>query len=296
MRWFVAAQDIRPDAVEGSRPRVDRPSARLQSSGPVLPWSEPIVRERALSPGRFRATYLARGRPVLLEGAVARWPAIERWTPAELRRRAGERLVTTYRVREGHLAFDERKGLMAEALPLGHFLDELEGARPLEHRVRSILAEELPSLLEDLDTPPYCENGLRVEANLWISGPRTYSRLHFDQPHNLLAQVAGEKRVVLIPANERASVYPNPLGSAAAQFSRVDLGALDFERFPALRRTHPLEAVLRPGDALFIPGGVWHYLEADDATISVGFRWWPLTRLPLLLAADVYKRLRGITR
>jgi lysine-specific demethylase 8 len=158
------------------------------------------------------------------------------------------------------------------------------------------MAEELPALLADVEAPSYCRNGLPIELNLWISGPRTFSRLHFDQPHNLLAEVAGEKRAILIPASERRFVYPSPLGSAAAQFSRVDLRAPDLARFPALRRAHPLEGVVRPGDALFIPGGHWHYLEAEEATISVGIRWWPWTRLPLLLAADAYKRLRGHTR
>jgi len=262
----------------------------------VLPWSEPIPRERALSTTRFRFAYLGRGGPVVLEGAAAQWPALARWSTGELRRRAGHLPVSTYRVRDGHLRFDERTGLIAETIAFGDFLDEFEGKRPLEHRVRSLAASEMPGLLADIETPPYCRNGLPVEINLWISGPRTCSRLHFDQPHNLLAQVVGEKRVILIPARERRFVYPNPLGSSAAQFSRVDLRAPDLERFPKLRRTHPLEGVLRPGDALFIPGGMWHYLEADEATISVGFRWSPWTRLPLLAAADVYKRLRGLTR
>lgn len=262
----------------------------------MLPWSAPITRVRGLSPSRFRLEHLVRARPVILEDAITHWPALSSWTLEGLRQRAGQRPVTTYRIRQGHLHFEERRGIVPEMMLLNDFLDELEGSRPLEHRVRSVVEHELPELLTEIDIPEVCPRLLGVETNLWISGPQTYSRLHFDQPHNLLAQVRGEKRVVIIPATERRFVYPNPLGSSIAQFSQVDLRALDLSRFPKLRRTHPLEGILRPGDALFIPSGAWHYLEAEDMTISVGFRWWPVTRLPLVFAADIYKRLRGFTR
>jgi hypothetical protein len=256
----------------------------------------PIAALRSISPARFRMGYMARSRPVLLQGAVAHWPALARWTPEELRRRLGDRAIQTFRSQDGHATFDARRGLVLERLPLAAFIDQIEGKRPLQNRVRCPLDDELPALLADIDTPPYCKNGLPIRKILWWSGPSTVTRLHFDQPHNLLTQVAGEKRFTLFPPSDRRLLYPNPLRSSAPQFSQVDLRSPDLSRFPRLSRARPLSGTLRPGDALFIPGGHWHYLEADDATISVGFTWGPWTRLPLVLLGDLYKRLRGLTR
>jgi hypothetical protein len=76
----------------------------------------------------------------------------------------------------------------------------------------------------------------------------------------------------------------------------VTLRAPDLAKFPRLRKAKPLRATLAPGEMLFIPGGFWHYIESPDATLSVGFRWWPWKRLPRLVAAELYKRLRGHNR
>jgi hypothetical protein len=258
----------------------------------VLP-GEPVVRVRGMSVGRFRVRHLARSRPVVLEGAAADWPAMKRWSSPELRARCGGALVTAYAVRDGHAVFDGRTGLVVRRLPLAAFLDELEGVAAARHRVRARLARELPTLEADVD-PRFARHGPPVELSLWMSAACTWTRLHFDVPHNVLAQVRGEKRVLLVAPSQRRAVYPRPPWAADAQFSRVDLRAPDYARFPRLRRLRPLVTTLRPGDALFIPSGWWHYVEADEPTLSVGAFWAPWTRWPLAAAVAAYKRVRGI--
>jgi ribosomal protein L16 Arg81 hydroxylase len=53
---------------------------------------------------------------------------------------------------------------------------------------------------------------------------------------------------------------------------------------------------LAPGDALYLPGGVSHYVESDELTVSVGFTWWRFADLPRLMLADLYKRARRHTK
>ena len=43
------------------------------------------------------------------------------------------------------------------------------------------------------------------------------------------------------------------------------------ERFPAVRQAEYTEAVLGPGDALFIPHGHWHYVRSLETSLSVNF-------------------------
>jgi hypothetical protein len=262
----------------------------------LLPFSEPVARARGMSPRRFRVEHVLRARPVLLEGSVAHWPALSRWTSDELARRLGDAKITGYRLHDGDVVLDGERGLVEAKLGVRDYARAVAAGTSPAHRVRSRLSSELPSLLDDLETPAYCRHGMPVEVNLWWAGAATRTHLHFDTPHNVLAQVRGSKRFVLFPARDRRLLSPRRLGAAAGQFSKLDLRGIDLERHPELRRAHPIEGVLHPGDALFIPSGVWHYLEGDDETMSVSFWWAPWTRLPLVVAADLYKRLRGFAR
>lgn len=233
---------------------------------------------------------LRRGLPFVVRGLARGWPA-SRWTQSELRKRFGASEVTSYRIEKGELRFDRKTGLIPERLPLAQALD-----RAATHRVRSRIEDELPALAREVRVPEACEGRLRLELNLWISGARVRSRLHYDQPENLLVQIEGTKRVTLFAPSQAKFLYPNPITSTIAQFSRVDLAAPDASRFPRLARAQAWRTTIAPADAVFIPGRWWHYVEADEPTISLGIRWWRARHLPRLIAADLYKRLRGQVR
>jgi hypothetical protein len=259
------------------------------------PWRS-IIEIPVRAGAQPRVEELRRGRPVLFRGSAARWPAIVRWTNAYLRERCGERAVTTYAVRNGDLVFDDRAGLRSELVPFAEAIDHIEDGAPIVRRVRARMAEELPELERDVEVPAACRRLLRLELNFWLSGRGIRSRLHFDQPENLLVQVRGAKDVWLFPPGARRALDPFPLGSPNAQFSRIDLAAPGLDRRPQLRALSPWRCTLAAGDMLFIPGGWWHYLSSDEVTISVGIRWWRRRRWPLLALADLYKRARGYVR
>ena len=57
-------------------------------------------------------------------------------------------------------------------------------------------------------------------------------------------------------------------------FAMVDVEAPDTARFPALGRARALEAVLAPGDVLWLPRFYWHYvhqLDAPSENLSLNF-------------------------
>ena len=55
-------------------------------------------------------------------------------------------------------------------------------------------------------------------------------------------------------------------------------------------------AELAPGDALYVPRGVWHHVRTVADSLSTNCWWARGTRLPLVAAADLFKRLRGVNR
>jgi hypothetical protein len=243
----------------------------------------------------FDREWVARARPGLFDGLVAHWRALREWTPEALAERYRDVKVDAYRVRDGALVFDPRTGLTCEEVRFGELVTEM-AAGGLTRRMRHRDLGRLPGLDSEAPVPSLCAGRIRLEPNLWISAAGTRSQLHFDQPHTLLVQVYGTKRVLLLEPSERRNVYPHAPWSPIAQFSRVDVARPDLARFPLLSRARGLRCDLAPGQALFIPGGFWHYLDSNEATISLGYRWWSPRHLPRLVAADVYKRLRGHAR
>ncbi|MBX3248099.1 MAG: cupin-like domain-containing protein [Myxococcales bacterium] len=233
--------------------------------------------------------------PVWSPRMASGWLAMT-WTDERLAERGSHDLVTCYRTDAGHLTLSERTNLSVERVPLREALDHVRAGAAATLRVRARIDQELPALVSDLGwLAPLVRAGL-LEASLWVSPGPTVSRLHFDQPHNVLVGLRGSKRVVLFSPWQTPWLYPRSPLSAAAQFSRLDLSRpLPADRSWA-RRARGVECTLAPGDALFIPGGWWHYVEHAEPCASLSLRWWPPTRAPVLAAASLYKRARRHSR
>jgi lysine-specific demethylase 8 len=103
------------------------------------------------------------------------------------------------------------------------------------------------------------------QMNLWM-GRGTKSGLHFDFADNLFLQTYGTKWVVLAPPTASRYLYPF---SDVPHKSQIDPETPDLKAFPLFARCKLYAATLEPGDVLFIPKGWWHYLRADNVSISV---------------------------
>jgi hypothetical protein len=106
--------------------------------------------------------------------------------------------------------------------------------------------------------------------------------LHYDPDlrHLLHTVLYGKKRVVLFPNEESTNLYKHPFNSR----SYVDLNNPDFSKFPRLQHVKGYEAILSPGETLFMPSGYWHYMVYEEAGYAICTR---STKLPLA------RKLRG---
>jgi len=142
-------------------------------------------------------------------------------------------------------------------------------------------------------------------STLWVSPPRALSKCHCDLHHNFLCQISGRKRVVLLAPSQARFLYLHPLHHPLDMRPRVDLRAPDLERFPKLAEAESLEAILEPGQVLFLPRWWWHEIETLDggldqpgrgASISINF-WFDqqqeheYEQMALPLSADLYVQL-----
>jgi hypothetical protein len=135
--------------------------------------------------------------------------------------------------------------------------------------------EAAPRLLDDMATPPFLGGMPLASTRCWMSTRGSVTPLHYDLENGLLAQVIGEKHVVLFPPDEhdrlyfRGSVFPG--ANNFDRQSRVDVHHPDAARFPAFAGATAHEHVLRPGEMLFLPSNWAHEVETLSTSVSVGF-------------------------
>ncbi|KAF2361559.1 JmjC domain [Trinorchestia longiramus] len=98
--------------------------------------------------------------------------------------------------------------------------------------------------------------------------------VHYDEQQNLFCQLVGHKKVILFSPDHHNRLYPHPVYHPHDRQSQVDLSRPDFERFPGLRHIKGHEAVVGPGDVLYIPIYWWHEVHSlppDPYTVSLNF-------------------------
>src|SRR6185369_12904376 len=88
-------------------------------------------------------------------------------------------------------------------------------------------------------------------------------------------------------------LYSNRMRSALANHSRFDPEQPDYQRFPLSHAVEPLEVILRPGDALYLPSRWWHQVRSLAVSASFSF-WFADGALAMMCrAAEFVKRTRG---
>lgn len=260
--------------------------ARLQSVSPSaggvtqfnLSLPQPLVPVASIAcpslPEFLTSCYLPQV-PHLLTGCISSWPAMEegpcRWNTDRLVRLAGPRTVP---VELGAKYTDH--SWTQKLMTIDDFVEKhmMSSEGPVGYLAQHQLLEQVPALMEDIEIPDYCYTGDQedVDVNVWI-GPRgTVSPPHTDPKHNILCQVTGTKFVALFLPSETPNLYPSNM-PMMENTSTVDLDVPDLDKFPKLKELKGFSAIIGPGDSLYIPKGVWHYVRSLEESFSVSF-WW----------------------
>ena len=215
----------------------------------------------------------SRGVVTKLTGAMEDWPAMTAWSVERLVRLAGPRTVPV-EIGRRYTDHDWTQQLMTVESFARDFL--VQKPSRVGYLAQHQLLDQVPALGEDIVTPDYCytgeADGDEPEVNVWIGPAGTVSPAHTDKKHNLLCQVEGYKYVAIFYQDMTDSLYPDP-EPMFYNTSRVDLDCPDTERFPLIRQLEGHHTVLGPGEMLYIPPRVWHYVRSLDISFSVSF-WW----------------------
>ncbi len=236
-----------------------------------------IPRRHRLSTREFFDDFYTAGRPVIITGMMDHWPAMNKWSLDYFADRCGNAEVQVQFGRNSNQHYELDKQRHEKTMRFAEYVNLVRTQSPTndfymtaynDSRNRSALASlwnDVPPMPEYLD-PNSVDSGF-----LWFGPAGTITPFHHDLTNNFMAQIIGRKRIVLVPATEIASMYNHE-----HCFTYVDARAVDYQRFPDMRRVRPLECVLNPGEILFLPVGCWHFVEGMEVSVTmsfINFRW-----------------------
>lgn len=243
----------------------------------VLKTFEHIPVEQTIDKKTFYEKYVSQNKPVLIKGMTAEWKALH-WDTAYFKSRETGKKVA---IKVGNVSEGKREQML-----LSDYVARLED---YEQQLRLGLPAEKPGYLHDIpffylfpeylqDINPFPKDLLPDwYANTWqnyiqffMGSTGSLTPLHFDTllTNNLFFQVVGEKKFILIDAEDRNKCYIE--GWRWAQF---DPQNPDYSKFPKSGSLKIREALLGPGDILFMPGGMLHQVHGLSQSISFNIDW-----------------------
>lgn len=232
-----------------------------------------VPRRRGLSPGEFKAEYMQPGLPVVLEGFASDWPCVGKWSLDYFADEFGD-YETTLGESEG-LSGHGIEDSGVSAITLRDLVADIRQGGRSYARFDPIV-EKLPELKADIDLGAL--DSLRnlvsfgAAYECFLGGPGTRTLLHNALPANLFVMVRGSKRWLLYPTEYTPVIQP-PASRGAYNYSRVDVGAPDPDRYPAFPYIDAWEAIIDEGDVLYNPPFMWHEVTNLSESIGMGFRF-----------------------
>nr|CAD7575089.1 unnamed protein product [Timema californicum] len=230
---------------------------------------------------RFRADYFSKRLPVKLTGCMDHWPALSRWQDLNyIKMAAGPRTVPI-ELGDHYISPDWSQKLMTVSEFVDKHVLKEGGGSEVGYLAQHQLFDQVPELKADIREPDYCcisddlDDDCEIEEtdiNAWFGPKGTLSPLHTDPKHNLLAQVVGEKRLLLYSPVDSPHLYPHD-GSLLNNTAQVDPEEPDYQTFPDFKKATAWECHLRPGEMLYIPPKWWHHVRSLSTSFSVSF-WW----------------------
>jgi len=229
---------------------------------------EPMPREE------FIRDYYGMNRAVVFPGLADHWSAKARWSnPDYLIGAAGDITVEIMANRaSARVSQQNTSPTLRERVKWSEYVARVfSGHRSNDYymvsRNRFFEQAETQELLDDIDCPEYVRIDPAGEhVKLWFGPAGTITPFHHDDRNNLIVQVVGRKTIRLY-----APYFAEAMEQTIPWYAGADPEVRGHSS--ARLRTEPVETafVLEAGDALFIPVGWWHALEALEPSMTLAF-------------------------
>ncbi|KAG5953471.1 hypothetical protein E4U53_005463 [Claviceps sorghi] len=238
-----------------------------------------VARIKLETPQQFREI-LQNAMPVVIEKADF-GDCAKKWTASYIIERVGhdtQVVIHECQADSGNMDFNAKNFCyvtqsfedVIRRAEAGHrvYLRALSRGQPTDRPAN--LKDDFPGLASDFHLPKEMES---IQDSLFSSVLRVSGRvnmwLHYDVMANMYAQVVGSKRMVLFPPSDVQSLAFAPGASSSSLDVFSELSSL------RMKGTHPHEAILNPGDILYLPPLWLHAAETvtcPSIAVNVFFR------------------------
>lgn len=222
---------------------------------------------------QFVSQYMKQNIPVILEDFVdSQSAAFQKWNYDYFKEIAGEKEVDVY---GGEIHSLNRAASKPIAkMTFAEYLD-LISEKATEYRLFLFnLLTIKPELKKDIQYKDITKGKvLHWLPFMFFGGECSNTRNHvdIDMSHVFLTQYQGIKRVWLFPLNQSDLLYKLPYNF----HSIANLKTSTQEEFPGLKYLKGYEAILKPGETLYMPSGWWHFIQYETEGYSISVRALP---------------------
>lgn len=209
-------------------------------------------------------------KPLVIRNFSKSWTAKINWSYSNLKKVAGDERVKLY----GKWLDNDPTAIEmppAKEMAFGDYLEMLSSGEVSDLRIFLFNLFKLkPELLSDFSFPDVTDGWLKDFPYLFFGCAGSDVRLHYDidLSHVFITQFWGTKRITLFDQNQTRFLYKLPFTTHSA----VDFSNIDYSKYPALRFAQGYQHELKHGETLFMPSGIWHYIEYLDGSFSLSLR------------------------
>ena len=227
-----------------------------------------VDRVSEISRDDFQSKYMHPERPLVIESLAADWPARRKWTPEFFRQEHGHRLVKVY----DHSFATPGETYMSSlrTIPLRDYIDQVIHQDGDLRMFLYNMVREAPELKQDVIFPDLADGFSKMFIFMFFGCTGSVTPIHYDidMTHVFHTPLYGRKRVVLFAPDQSRRLYQHPFTIR----SYVNVDEPDYQRFPALAGARGYQAILEPGETIFIPSGYWHHIVYERGGYSVSLR------------------------
>ena len=251
----------------------------------------PIKQWQDVDADRFHNEIVPLDRPAHIKGLVRDWPSVQAG-------KTSPRAIVDYlegfdsgnRVHaavgssdiKGRFFYDDdllgvnfKRAEVPVTMALEQTLEMMERDKPYAIAIQAIPVNKTLPGFSEMNALPLLD--VSVEPTMWF-GNRAMIAPHYDIDDNIACVVAGTRKFTVFPPDQIENLYVGPtLGApGGVPISMVDIRSPDLKRFPRFARALDAaqQAVLEPGDAIYIPAVWWHGVESMEQFNLLVNYWW----------------------
>ncbi|SEP59397.1 cupin-like domain-containing protein [Epilithonimonas lactis] len=232
-----------------------------------------IGRIRNYNSEEFTSKFMKPNIPVIIEDFIdAESPALKNWNYDYFKEIAGNNEVDVYG-EEIH-SLDRAASKPLARMKFSEYLDLISREKTKYRLFLFNLLTIKPELKKDV----IYKDITKGKVLSWLpfmffggQGSNTRNHVDIDMSHVFLTQYQGIKKVWLFPLSQSDLIYKLPYNF----HSIANLKTSSQEEFPGLKYLDGYEAVLKPGQTLYMPSGWWHFIQYETEGYSISVRALP---------------------